>query len=150
MEIKQSTLDLIKSFEGCRLEAYKDIVGVPTIGCGNTYYEDGSKVKIGDTLTQEGADRLLANTLKIYANAINKLVTSNINQSQFDSLVSFCYNIGIKGFTGSSVLRLVNKNTDDYERISGAFQLWSKAGGKTIQGLLNRRIKEANLFMGKY
>ena len=143
--INNDLLNLIKKFEGCRLTAYKDVIGVPTIGVGATFYENGSKVKIGDTLTQEGADQLLANTLKIFANGVTNLVKSNININQWNALVSFSFNCGLANFKSSTLLKKVNINPND-ETITSEFMKWNKASGKVIAGLTTRREAEAKLY----
>lgn len=143
MNIEETTIKLIQNFEGCRLQAYQDVVGVWTIGYGCTYYEDGAPIKQGDIITQQRADELLINTLKPFADGINKLVTAKLTQNQFDSLVSLSYNIGRGNFAASTLLHLVNKNPND-SAITLQFQAWCHAGGKVIPGLLKRRTAEAN------
>lgn len=133
--------ELIKSFEGCELEAYLDVKGVPTIGWGNTYYEDGSLVKIEDKIDQERADRLFDNLLPRYERTVKNNITRELNQNEFDALVSFCWNCG----SSETLFRMVNeKNPDTVE--------WWKthyitSGGKVYQGLIRRRIAESNLYI---
>ena len=91
MNISEKGLNLIKSFEGCVLTAYKCPAGILTIGWGNT-----KNVYEGMTITQAQADQFLVEDVQIYANAVNKYVSKfNLNQNQFDALVSFAYNCGI-------------------------------------------------------
>ena len=85
---------------------------------------------------------LFKTTVKKYEDAVNK-ITSPTNQNQFDALVSLCYNIGVAGFLNSSIFKKVNANPND-PSINEAFKMWKNAGGKPI--LLNRRIREANLY----
>jgi lysozyme len=146
MNIEQSTINLLKRFEGVKLQAYQDSVGIWTIGVGNTYYEDHTPVKKGDVITQERADSLLKLIATSFGEHINKLVTVKLTQNQFDSLVSICYNIGKGNFSASTLLRLVNKNPND-PAIELQFQAWSRAGGKQVQGLLNRRNAEYKNFI---
>ncbi|HAX78659.1 MAG TPA: lysozyme, partial [Cyanobacteria bacterium UBA11372] len=95
MKISQNCLDLIKKWEGLRLHAYKDPVGIPTIGYGTIRYPNGQKVQIGDTITQQEAEAFLQLECDEVAEKVSKLVSGiSLNQNQFDALVSLCYNIG--------------------------------------------------------
>jgi lysozyme len=150
MEIKsmnQEGLNFLIKEEGLVLKPYLDSVGVPTIGVGSTYYEDGSKVKMTDKpITKERAIQLFKNLLKNYELAVYSSTRDDINQNQFNALVSICYNIGVFGFKGSTLLKRVNKNPND-STIKQAFQMWRNAGGKPI--LLGRRNREAALYFKK-
>ena len=141
--------NFLSSSEGVKYTAYKDSVGVWTIGRGITYYEDGSRVKQGDVISKEREHRLFLNTVKGYVDAVNRLVTANLTQNQFNALVSLCYNIGIQNFSGSRVLKLVNKNPSD-PNIRNAIASWNKGRIKgrlvVLKGLVNRRQKEADLY----
>ncbi len=103
----------LSGVEGVQYTAYKDTGGVWTIGRGITYYEDGTKVKIGDKITREREEKLFLNTLNSYVNNVNKNVKKSLTQNQFNALVSFCYNIGITGFNNSTLLKRVNANPND-------------------------------------
>src|SRR5690606_21810939 len=124
--------------EGLRLNAYLDQAKppVPTIGYGSTFYEDGTKVKMGDKITKERALELFANIAAKFERGVDKVVTSNINQNQFDALVSLAFNIGLGAFEGSTLLRKVNANPND-PSIKQAIESWKFAGGRPI--LLERR-----------
>lgn len=123
------------------LHPYKDSVGIPTIGIGCTYYENGAKVKMTDpSITRERAISLFRNLLKHYELAVYSVTRDDINQNQFDAMVSLCYNIGVNGFKGSTLVKRVNANPAD-KTIEGAFKMWKKP-----IVLLNRRIKEAKLY----
>ena len=112
--------------EGLRLKPYLDTKGVPTIAMGNTYYEDGRKVTMQDKpLTIEQAGNLATITADKFAFQVDKLLTSKVNQNQFNALVSLAYNIGINGFRNSTVLRKVNINPND-PAIKEAFMMWTK------------------------
>lgn len=143
MEISQRGIDFIKSWEGFRQKAYLDSASIWTIGYGTIRYEDGSKVQQGDTITQEEATKLFALQLKSYVKAVNDSVTKPINQDQFDALVSFTYNLGRAALRKSTLLKKVNIDPTD-PAISTEFRRWVKAGGKFVQGLLNRRIAESS------
>jgi lysozyme len=147
MEIKtvsQNGIDFLIKEEGMILKPYKDAVGIPTIGIGNTYYEDGARVKMTDKpITKERAISLFKTVLQHYETAVWSVTRDDINQNQFDALVSLCYNIGVAGFKGSTVARRVNANPSD-PSIKAAFEMWKNAGGRPI--LLNRRRREAKLY----
>lgn len=149
MTVNKEGLKLIKSFEGCRLAAYKCPAGVWTIGYGNTFYEDGTKVKEGDKISQERADELFANILeKKFAEPVRKLLTKTLNNNQFSAIVSFAYNLGTGNLKSSTLLKKVNANPADAS-IRTEFGKWVKAGGKVLQGLVRRRAAEADLYFKK-
>lgn len=147
MEIRHLSkkgLEFIGKEEGCRLKPYLDSVGIPTIGYGNTYYENEVRVTMSDPpISKDRALSLFLNTLSFYEKGVWSNTRDDINQHQFDALVSLAYNIGVNAFKSSTVLRLVNKNPND-AKITDAFKMWKNAGRKPI--LLNRRIREAKLY----
>lgn len=145
MELGINGTTLIKKYEGCKLKAYLCPAGIPTIGYGSTYFKDGTKVKIGDTITQEQANELFLDIVKDFVEAVNHLVKAPINQNQFDALVSLCYNIGSGNLQKSSLLKKVNVNPSDTS-ISDSFKLWNKGGGKVLSGLVARRKAESELY----
>ena len=110
MKLNKEAIELIKKFEGCKLNAYKDSVGIPTIGYGNTYYENGVKVKMGDVITIQRAEELLKNTLDKFSANVEKLIKTTATENQFGALVSLAYNIGIGNLTNSTLLKKVNAN----------------------------------------
>ncbi|UIZ98219.1 lysozyme [Acinetobacter johnsonii] len=138
-------VDLICGFEGERLTAYDDGVGVWTIGFGTTVYPNGIKVKKGDTCTEAQAKAYMANDLKKFESAVNNAVTVPLNQNQFDALVSLAYNIGTGAFSKSTLVKKLNDN--DIHGAADQFDVWVNAGGKRMQGLVNRRAKEKALFL---
>ena len=150
MEIKRVSrngLDFIGKEEGLRLKPYLCSAKVPTIGYGSTYYEDGTKVKMTDpAITKERAEQLFLNTLKHYEMCIYTSTRDDINQNQFDALVSLCYNIGTHAFKKSTLLKRVNKNPNGPD-VEDAFLMWRNAGGKPI--LLGRRQREYKLYSKK-
>ena len=133
-------LNLTKQFEGLRLSAYADQVGVWTIGYGHT----GSGVYAGLTVTQDQADAFLASDVAGSEACVNRLVTSEITQNQFDAMVDFVFNLGCASLASSTLLRFVNAG--DFASAAGQFQLWDHAGGVVVPGLLQRRQAEATLF----
>lgn len=126
MKLNESGFKALHQREGLRLKPYLDTRGVPTIAMGNTYYLDGKKVKMTDPeLTKEHAEKLANLTAIDFASKVSVLVKSNVNQNQFNALVSLAYNIGITAFKNSTVLRRVNNNPND-PTIKGAFMMWTK------------------------
>lgn len=145
MHVSSSGIDLICNFEGKRLVAYDDGVGVWTIGFGTTIYPNGIKVKKGDVCTEAQAKAYMAHDLKKFELAVNNAVTVPLNQNQFDALVSLAYNIGTNAFKNSTLVK--NLNAGDIRGAANQFDVWIKAGGKRMQGLVNRRAKEKALFL---
>ena len=141
MKLNETGHRALELREGLRLKPYLDTQGVPTIAMGNTFYLDGKKVTMKDkALTLIEAKTLARSVADIFANKVDYLVTSNINQNQFNALVSLAYNIGIYGFRKSTVLKLVNKNPSD-PMIRQAFMLWTKN-----KELIGRRKSEVNQY----
>ncbi|PAD73926.1 lysozyme [Paenibacillus campinasensis] len=143
-KISQSGLSLIKSFEGCRLTAYKPVPTEKywTIGWGH----HGPDVKQGMTITQAEADALLVRDLAKFEAHVNDPanvpVTAKLNQNQFDALVSFCYNCG-----PGNLKKLCEGRT--IEQIAQNITAYNKAGGKILNGLVRRREAELALFNKK-
>lgn len=144
-KVSTSGIDLICEFEGLRLKAYDDGVGVWTIGYGTTIYPNGIKVKNGDVCTLEQAKSYMAHDLKKFEQTVNDAVLVALNQNQFDALVSLTYNIGQSAFKSSTLLKKLN--TKDYVRAANQFDVWVNAGGKRMQGLVNRRKREKEVFL---
>ena len=148
LKINKDGLDLIKSFEGLRLQSYLCSANVPTIGYGTTIYPNGIKVKLGESITLANADKCFEVDIQKFVIAVNNLVRVNLTQNQFNALVSFSYNVGIGNFNRSTLLKLVNANPDD-DRIRSEFMKWDKAGGKVVKGLTNRRKIESDIYYKK-
>lgn len=147
MNISERGLDLIKEFEGFRAKPYRDAVGVPTIGYGNTFYTDGRKVAMTDPAIDEAqATELLKAVVKRFESAVSAAVRVPLSQGQFDALVSFAYNVGVGNLQKSTLLRLLNSG--DYTGATGQFARWNRAGGQVLAGLTRRRAAEAKLFAG--
>ena len=145
MAVSLFGIDLICGFEGLRLKAYDDGVGVWTIGFGTTIYPNGIRVKKGDTCTEAQAKAYMAYDLKKFESAVNNAVTVPVNQNQFDALVSLAYNIGPSAFSKSTLVRKLNAG--DIRGAAEQFDVWVNAGGKRMQGLVNRRAKEKEVFL---
>ena len=132
--------------EGLNLNSYLDGGGVPTIGYGSTMYDTGVKVKLGEKISIERANILLEWEIDNKATVIDRLLKNyHINQNQFDALVSFAYNVGVGAFSSSTLLKKIKINPNDIS-IRNEFMRWNKDNGKTVQGLTNRRKKEADLY----
>ncbi len=146
MSVNQAALNLIKQYEGCKLSAYQDIVGVWTIGYGTTAMADvGIFPCKGLTITQDRAEDLLRQSVEKFAATVDALITVNVNANEFGACVSLAYNIGPNAFAKSTVLRELNAGNKD--KASAAFRMWNKAGGEVIKGLVNRREAEIKLFL---
>ena len=146
MKISPRGLELIKDFEGFSSNSYLDVVNIPTIGWGNTFYEDGTKVKLGDQISKTDALKLLevvAN--RDFADWIFLSIKVKVTQSQFDAMVSLAYNIGAGAFLKSTLLKKVNAG--DFAGAGEEFLRWNKAGGKEVLGLTRRREREKQLFL---
>ena len=145
MQTSDKGIALIKQFEGCKLTAYQDSVGVWTIGYGWTQPVDGKPIRAGMTIKQETADRLLKTGLVSYESDVSRLVKVDLTQGQFDALVSFTYNLGARSLSTSTLLRKLNAS--DYAGAADEFLRWNKAGGKVLNGLARRREAERALFL---
>jgi len=135
---------LIQHFEGCRLNAYQDSVGVWTIGWGNTFYEDGSRVQAGDSISQARADALFRLIVARFEAGVEKAAPV-ATAAQFGAMVSLAYNIGLLAFTGSTLLRM--HNSGSYAGAAEQFPRWNKAGGRVLDGLTRRRKAERLLYL---
>ncbi len=148
MIVSKKGVDLIKSFEGLRLNAYKDSAGIWTIGYGTIQYEDGTPVKKGDVINEDQAEHLLQFEIFKKTKKLNQFLPV-LNQNQFDACTSLAYNIGVNGFEGSTACKKIKSNPCD-ETIKQSWILWNKArvdGVLTeIKGLTKRRQKEVELY----
>lgn len=145
MIINQEALDLIKRFEGLRLTAYQDSVGVWTIGYGTTARAGiGVFPKAGMTCTEAEAEAWLRAVVDKFARQVGAMITRPVTDNQFGAMVSLAYNIGPGNFSTSSVLK--KTNAGDFAGAAASFALWNKAGGKVLKGLVTRRAAEAALY----
>ena len=145
MKINRAGIELIKRFEGCRLTAYRDAVGVLTIGYGITSAAGLGDIREGMTITQAQADDMLVAALVKYEAAVTRHLLRVPNENQFSAMVSLCFNIGEGNFKASSVVPYFNAG--NITPAADAFRMWRKAGGKVMQGLVNRREAERALFL---
>ena len=140
VKISQAGLDLIKSYEKCRLRAYLPTPNdVWTCGWGST------KGVTKDTVwTQEEADAAFLKVLEWVEECVNKAVTAQLTQNEYDALCSLCFNIGCTNFGKSTLVRLLNQG--NYDAASLEFSRWDKQKGQVLAGLTRRRAEEARLF----
>lgn len=145
MKPSKKCAELVMHYEGVKLEPYLCPAKIPTIGVGATMYEDGTKVKLTDKkISVERALELLNFDLNKFGEYVDRY-TIEVNQNQFDALTSFCYNVGPTNFKNSTLLKKVNNNPND-KTIKDEFLKWTRANGKTLTGLVNRRIAESKLY----
>lgn len=145
MKMTDKGLRLIMEFEGFRASAYRDAVGVWTVGYGHTAMAGKPNVTAGLTITQAEADVILRRDVRMFADAVAKLVKVPLTDNQFTALVSFAFNVGPGNFAKSSVLAAVNRK--DFDAVPRRLALWVKAGGRTLPGLIRRRAAEAQMFL---
>lgn len=141
MKTGQAGIDLIKRNEGCRLDAYQDIVGVWTIGYGDTL-DVHPGMEITQAEAEEGLARRLANE---FEPAVWAALGGKATQNQFDACVSLAWNIGTGAFRGSHVSTFHRQGL--YRQAAASFGLWNKAGGVVNKGLVRRRAEEAALYL---
>ena len=142
MKFNDAGLQIIKTFEGCRLQAYQDIRGIWTIGFGCV----DPSIYPGLVISQAQADEMLMERLEDeFIPGVTGLVKVSLNDNQFSALVSLAYNIGLANLKSSGLLKLVNLG--DFKDAADRFLSWDKAGGQQIDGLLRRREAERTLFL---
>lgn len=139
MKTSDRGIELIKRHEGSVLTAYKCPAGVWTIGYGHT-----GNVSEGMVIDEARAEQLLRDDLKTAEDAVNKQ-RLNLNQNQFDALVSFVFNVGTGNFKNSTLLRKAKFNEND-PSIAAEFRKWKYGGGRVLPGLIKRREDEAQLY----
>lgn len=141
----QNCIDLIKKFEGFKANSYLCSAGVPTIGYGSTLWTDGRRVRLGQTISMQDAEKLMA----FFLSNVLHFIPDTVNQNQFDALCSLIYNIGVANFRKSTLLKKVKENPDDLS-IRDEFMKWTLArkNGQLVQlpGLVKRRKAEADLY----
>lgn len=138
--INKAGLDLIKSFEGLRLKAYKDSVGVWTIGYGHT-----RTATSGMSISEPEAEALLREDLKDAQGGVDRLVKQQLSDNEYAALVSFVFNLGAGNFSRSTLLKKLNAG--DRKGAAEQFLVWNKAGGQVLAGLTRRRKAERDLFL---
>jgi lysozyme len=144
MRMTDEGLALIRHFEGYREKAYRDAVGVWTIGYGHTAMAGPPVVRAGQVISRAEAADILARDVAVFARGVSAAVNVPLSDQQFSALVSFAYNVGLRGFRTSRVLRAVNAG--DFAAVPRHLNLWVKAGGRTLPGLVRRRAAEGAMF----
>lgn len=141
---------MLRKLEGSRASAYRDVAGFWTIGVGHKLTRDelmsgkvdiaGELVRWREGLTVEQIDVLLEQDVRAYERAVNSCVRTVLSQEQFDSLVSFCFNVGPSAFCESTLVRRLNAG--QYEDVPAQLRKWIYAAGETYDGLARRREVE--------
>ncbi len=154
MKKSEHGTQLLAEWEGFRNEVYDDAAGLPTIGVGHLLTKNerdsgkiiikGQAVDYTQGLSDQEVLDLLAQDLERFEAAVNDAVQVALNQNQFDALVSFAFNVGTQAFKSSTLLKKLNQGLHD--EVPAQLRRWNKAGGKVIQGLINRREKEIGLW----
>jgi lysozyme len=140
MKISAEGIELIKKYEGCRLKAYRCPAGVPTIGYGHTL-----DVRMNQRITQQQADELLCEDLRLVEEQVTLMTTDSVTQNRFDALVSFAFNLGADALSRSTLLRCLLRG--DIAGAAAEFDKWIYAGGVILAGLERRRAAEKALFI---
>lgn len=143
MKTSDNGLKAITKHEGVMLERYLDVAGYPTIGVGHLIVEGEDYTSI----TYEEAMELLAKDVEVAEQCVLRNVKVELEQHEFDALVSFIFNVGCGAFAKSTMLRKLNNG--DKEGAAKEFPRWCKAGGREVQGIKNRREKEMVLFVSQ-
>lgn len=147
MRASDRCLGIIREFEGFSAKPYRCPAGIPTIGFGSTRYEDGTPVKLTDAaIDKERAEAIMRATLaREYEPAVQRYVTVELTQGQYDALVDFAYNAGPQNLRTSTLLKRINAG--DYAGAANEFGKWVYGGGKVLPGLVRRREAEKRLFL---
>jgi lysozyme len=137
--VSEEALALIKRWEGLKLQAYKCVAGVWTVGFGHV-----ATARPGMVISETQATRLLMEDLARFEAAIERLVRVPLSDGQFGALVSWCFNVGEGAASRSSLIRKLNAG--EYDAVPGELARWNKVAGKVVPGLSNRRAAEAGLW----
>ncbi|HTG15306.1 MAG TPA: lysozyme [Blastocatellia bacterium] len=157
MQMSENGLELLKQWEGFKLNVYNDSAGLPTIGVGHLITQpernsgniviNGVAVKYAGGLTDQQVVDLLSQDVQPAEQSVNNGVKVPLNQNQFDALVSFTFNVGGGAFAGSTLLKVLNQK--QYTEVPNQLLRWTKSGGNVVQGLVNRRQNEIKLWNGQ-
>ena len=157
MQMSANGLELLEQWEGFKPNVYKDSAGLPTIGVGHLLTKselssgkiviNGTSVPYSGGLTNQQVLNLLSQDVNPAGQAVNNNVKVTLNQNQFDALVSFTFNVGSGSFNSSTLLKVLNQG--EYDQVPDQLRRWNKAGGKVVQGLVNRRENEIKLWNGE-
>lgn len=146
MELSQQGFDFIVSHEAVKLRVYLDSKGVPTIGIGHT----GPDVTMADyqahkSITMDQAYALFRSDLERFVGYVNQYVRIQLQQNQFDAMVSFCFNCGPTNLANSTLLKMLNAG--NFAGAASEFPRWNRSGGAVVDGLINRRAAEVDMFV---
>lgn len=142
MKISDNGIALIKKFEGCKLVAYRDSVGIPTIGIGHT-----RGVKMGMKITEQQAEDFLREDISLCEKVLNN-IKCTFTQNEYDALCSWVFNLGVGNFTKSTMYKRILSNVSK-DSVTDEMVKWVYAGGRSLLGLKRRRVAEANVFIGR-
>ena len=146
MRLSAQGLDFIKAQEGFRMTVYLDVAGNPTAGTGHLLTpEEQVQYPVGSQVPEMVALAWLESDVAGAEEAVNRLVTVPLSQSQFDALVDFCFNLGGGALQRSTLLADLNEGR--YHSAAAQIPLWDHAGGRVVQGLQDRRLAEQRLFL---
>lgn len=145
MRLTQEGIDLIKNFEGFSSTWYKCPAGIWTIGYGHTAAAGPPSYEPLQKITREQGEQILRSDLARYEQAVMDAVTVPLSDEQYSAIVSFCYNVGPGAFRSSSVLKAVNAKRHDL--VPSRLALYTKGGGRVLQGLVRRRQAEGQLYI---
>jgi len=143
--INDKGLGILKHYEGCSLDVYRDPIGIPTIGYGSIFGLDGNRVSMGHRDITEGeATDLLFRSCRQAERSVARLVSIRLTSNQRSALISFIYNVGSGNFQRSTMRMKLNR--EDHTGAAGEFWKWRRAGGRILKGLVRRRKSEERLF----
>lgn len=156
LQVSKRGVEVLRHLEGAAQRAYVCPAGLMTIGVGHVLtkdelysgkiFIDGDEVKWRDGLTDKQVDGLLRQDLYFYQKCVAAYVTVPLSSYQFDALVSFCFNVGMGAFRGSTLLKMLNRG--EYAAVPAQLKRWNKCNGKTLNGLTRRREIEAGMWQG--
>lgn len=157
VKMSERGLELLTEWEGFKTKVYKDSAGLPTIGVGHLLTKselssgklllEGKEVKFHNGLSREQVVALLEQDIVNYEKTVRETVNVPLNQNQFDALVSFCFNVGQRAFSSSTLVKRLNAKA--YSEIPAQLLRWTRAGSRVIKGLINRRNNEIKLWNGE-
>ena len=139
MKISDTLIEKLMEMEGCRLVAYRDAAGIPTIGYGHT-----SGVRMGDRISVAEAKRLLLQDAEAVMRQVRTLHVAR-TEAQLEALTSFAFNVGFGRLSRSTLLKTIRRGGSK-AAIQREFKRWVYAGGKRLRGLERRRQWEAERF----
>lgn len=146
MKTSRQGRDFIKRWEGVRLKAYRCSANVLTIGVGHTAAMGDPIPVEGMKISDEEADIILSRDLAVIEAQVQAAVKVHLNQRQYDTLISFVFNVGIAAFRKSTLLKKLNAN--QYDEVPSELLKWNRVKGKVVAGLTNRRKAEADFWRG--